>query len=188
MKALLKLVVGKNIPHIARVVVTFVGGLLLATPLFSPDTVALDPGVGSAITEIGAPSAAEVKDGLNVGELIGAGLGLVAIWVSAFVSYLRAKNYDWLANLIGPLIGRSLPSLGRRVLVILAALLARASAQPEMAPEALANLPVATALGSVLLVAFANLWSATEDAKRNPVPPAGDDFEFRPDDIPPGTL
>jgi len=110
-----------------------------------------------------------VKDGLTVNEMVGTVLGLTAIWASAFVSWLRAKNLSWLANILGPIIGRSLPSFGRRLLVILAGLLARATAQPELAPDVLAQMPLVNILGTLGLVALANWSSATEDAKRNPV-------------------
>jgi hypothetical protein len=168
--------VGKNKPHLARVVGTFVGGLLLMTPLFSPETPAIDPGVGVAITEIHAPSADQVKDGLTVGELISAGLGLLMIWGSAFVSYLRAKNLDWLGNTLGPIFGRSLPSLGRRALVVAAAFFARVTAQPDLSPEAFSNMSVGGVLISLGLIAWANWSSATEDAKRNPVESAPEPY------------
>lgn len=171
---LLKLLVGKNLPHLARVACTALGAWLLTGALFSPETVALDPSLGAAVEAIGAPSVAQVEDGLNVGELVAAIGGALLIWVSRLLSWLRAKNYDWLANIIGPLIGRSLPSLLRAGMTSLAVVLARFAVEPGVAPEALADKPLASVLGAVAIVLFNNFLSATEDAKRNPVAPVLD--------------
>jgi len=166
---LLKLIVGKNLPHLARVAITALGAWLLTGALFSPDTTALDPAIGDAIAEVHAPSAEQVRDGLDIGEIFGVVGGTFLIWLSGFLSYLRGRNYDWLANWLGPIIGRSLPSLLRAGMTVLAAAFARFTAQPELAPEAFAQMPAATAIGAVLLVIANNVFSASEDAKRNPV-------------------
>lgn len=166
---LFKLIIGKNLPHFARWLATGLGAILLTGPLFSPKTEALDAGLGPAAVEIGAPSADQVQDGMTVGELMAALGGTALIWSSRFISWMRARNLTGLARLIGPLIGRSIPSALRALMVIIAGALARFTAQPEIAPDVLAGMPVANVIGSVLLVMFANLMSATEDAKRNPV-------------------
>lgn len=166
---LIQLVVGKNIPHLARVAITALGAWLLTGSLFSPDTVALDPSIGDAIVEVQAPSAEQVQTGLEVKEIFGIIGGFGLIWLSRFLSYLRAKKLDWLANWIGPLIGRSLPSLLRAGMTIAAAAFARFTAQPDLAPEAFADMPLASALAAGLLIVANNIFSATEDAKRNPI-------------------
>lgn len=166
---LIKFVVGKNLPHLARVACTFIGSALLATAVFSPEAAPLDAGVGEVIEQVPVPSAEGVRDGLTVGETVASVVGLLALWASRLMSWLRARNYDWAARIAGPLIGRSLPSFFRFLLVAAAGLLARLTAQPELAPEALANMPLATALGAIGAVLLANWSSATEDAERNPV-------------------
>ena len=172
---LLKLIIGKNLPHVARVLVTALGAFILTGQMFTGDP-ALDPTVGDAVEQIGVPSAEQVKDGLTIGEIVSWVSGILLMWASRAISYARAKKLDWLANLIGPLIGRSLPSFGRAALVAIAGALARFTAQPELAPEVLADQPAANVIGAVLLVLLSNVFSATEDAKRNPVPVADVDW------------
>lgn len=166
---IIKLIVGKNLPHLGRVAVTALGSLLLSTALFSPETAALDSTLGEAVELIGAPAASDIDEGVTFGEFARAILGIGLIWFSRFLSYLRAKNLDWLANLVGPLLGRSVPSLIRALLVGVGTTMAYFTKEPSAAPEILADQPVAslvTAAGSFLL---ANFLSGTEDAKRNPV-------------------
>lgn len=163
------LIVGKNLPHLARLIATWLGSLLLLTPLFSSNAHPLDPSLVDVAGSIHAPSAAAVQDGLTMGEISATIAGLLAIWASRLISWFRAKNLDWLGSKIGFLIGRSLPSLGRAILVGISALLARSGIQPDAAPDALSKMPLANLIGAVLAVLIANLMSATEDAKRNPI-------------------
>lgn len=173
---IIKAVIGKNLPHVARVLMTALGAFILAGPMFTGDVPALDSTLGDAAEQVGVPSAEQVKDGLTNGEIAGWFSGILLMWASRAISYARAKKLDWLANLIGPLIGRSLPSLIRAGLVAVAGALARFTAQPELAPDALADQPAANVIGAVLLVLLSNVFSATEDAKRNPVPVADVDW------------
>lgn len=170
MKDLLyNLVIGKNLPHAGRWLATFVGSLFLTGALFSPETTALDASLADAAIAVQAPSAAQVEDGLTVQETFGTIGGFLLIWGSRLVSFFRAKNLDWVARIFGVFIGRSIPSGLRALMVIAAGALARFTAQPELAPEVLAQMPLANVLTAIALVIFANLTSATEDAKRNPV-------------------
>jgi len=168
-KFALKILVGKNIPHLARLAMTALGSLILTSSLFSPETVALDPALGEAATQIQVPSEAEVKDGLTGGELAGVALGLLLVWASRLLSFARAQNLDWLAKIAGPFIGRSVPSLFRAILIAIGAAGAWFTKEPAAAPEVIADHPLSTLLASVMSVLFANFLSSTEDAKRNPV-------------------
>lgn len=164
-----KTVVGKNLPHLGRLCATLVGAFILAGPLYDAKTEALDPAVQEGAEQIQVPDATTVAQDPTVGTGVQALLGVLLIWGSRVVSWLRAKNLPSLAKWCGWLIGRSLPSMGRSILVVGAGMLARFTAQQEMSPEDLAGTPLAAIFASVLAVMAANLWSAIEDGKRNPV-------------------
>lgn len=168
-KSLAKFVIGKNLPSFARSIATFIGTLLLSTVVFDPGGVALDPSLGDAADVIAVPSAAQIQDGATFGETLSVLGGILLIWGSRFVSFLRAKNLDRVAGYVGPFIGRSIPSLLRAALTALSAGLAYLTASPAARPEDLVNQPITLGIGAVLSFILARVMSATEDAKRNPV-------------------
>lgn len=171
-----KTVVGKNLPHLGRVCATFIGALILAGPLYSAKTEALDDSLADGATQIQVPDPTEVAQEPTVGTGVQALVGILLIWGSRVVSWLRAKNLPTLARWSGWLIGRSLPSVGRSLLVVFAGILARFTAQQEMSPEDLSSTPMAAVFTSILAVMAANLWSAIEDGKRNPVESDAQEF------------
>lgn len=175
--------IGKNLPSFARAIATFVGTVLLSTVVFDPGGVALDPALGEAADNLAVPSAAQIQDGVTFGEALSVVGGILLIWVSRFTSFLRAKNLPRVAKYVGPLIGRSIPSLIRAALTAVSAGLAYLTASPAARPEDLADQPLTLGIGAALSFLMARVLSATEDAKRNPIvsrPPSleGDDTEF----------
>lgn len=171
MKSLIfKLFVGKNSASLGRAAATMLGGVILGSVLYSsgnlPDILAHpapdDVVLADAFNEV-VPSADEVKDGLTVEETVRTGFGFLLIWVSAFISYLRAKNLDWLANILGPLIGRSIPSLVRRSMTAVSGMLLYLGIQGST------DLPLAGVGESIILFVLGRALSAWEDGKRNPV-------------------
>ncbi len=171
---LIKFIIGKNTASLARAAATFVGSLLLASALFNGEGVALDPSIGGdAAVQANAPDAAAVKDGLTLGELASGTAGLILIWGSRFVSWLRARNLGWAARGVGFLIGRSVPSLIRAMLTAFAGGLAYLTGNPAEAPEVVAEHPVASVFAAMISFGMARWMSATEDAERNPVNGSG---------------
>lgn len=163
--------IGKNLPHLARVLMTALGALLLTLPLFDGKAEAIDPSLIEAIEATDAPSRAEVEDGLTLSEVAGAILGFLLIWASRLVSWVRSINPQ-VGAWIGAFIGRSWPSLGRALLTGAGVVTARwiGSDNP---PEVIVNTPLDSLIGQGLAllvpIILGNIWSKTEDGKRNPI-------------------
>lgn len=172
MKALiLKLLVGKNAPALGRALAQLLAGAILASVLFaagaSPDLPPIagdDPALVEAYRDT-APSAAEIRDGLDVSELVRILVAFLIVWVARLNSWLRARNLDWLAKAIGFLVGRSVPSLIRCLMDVAAGgLLYLGIARPDVAA-----MPLAGVGEALILFAASRLFSAIEDGNRNPV-------------------
>jgi hypothetical protein len=172
MKSLLfKILVGKNAPSLGRALAALVVGAILASVLFasgsSPELPPI-PGDDPALVEAyqqHVPSAAEVRDGLTVDELVRVAIAFLIFWVARLNSWLRARNLDWLAKAIGFLIGRSIPSLIRSLMDVAAGgLLYLGIARPEAA-----HMPLAGVGEALILFVASRVFSAIEDGKRNPV-------------------
>lgn len=178
---LFKVLVGKNAPSLGRALAAIVVGAILASVLFANGTPELPPipGDDPALIEAyqeHAPSAAEVRDGLTVDELVRVGIAFLIFWVARLNSWLRARNLDWLAKAIGFLIGRSIPSLIRSLMDVAAGgLLYLGIVQPD-----LAHLPLGAVGEALILFVASRLFSAIEDGKRNPVPAVGDPYDADP--------
>lgn len=165
----LNFLVGKNVSRIARVILTALGTFILTLPLFDPAGVALDPTLGDAADAVGGVSAETIQSGdfslADLGTVLG---GLVLIALSRIISWARAKNStvtEWLA----PIVGRSVPSLIRALLTAAGVFLARYTGS-DMAPEAIAQMPLAEVLALALPILIGNVFSAIEDGKKNPKP------------------
>lgn len=171
MKALLlKLFVGKNAPSLARALVTMFGGFILGSVLYTagalPDGLLYPSPEDAALAEAYnnvVPGQAEVSDGLTVEETVRVAFGFLLIWVARLTSYLRAKHLDWLANIIGLVIGRSVPSLLRSAMTATSGLLL------YIGVTASPNLPLAGVGEAFILFVLGRVFSAIEDGKRNPV-------------------
>jgi len=169
MEKIIAFFVGKNVPSLARALVTMLGTLLLASGLFDPAGVPLDPALADAAGQVEAVTPDQVKDGLTVGETVQVVMGILLLWASRLNSFLRAKNLDGVAKALGWLIGRSVPSLIRAGLTSCSALLAYLTATPDVAPDVIANHPLSSIAAAVLTFGLGRVMSAIEDGKRNPV-------------------
>lgn len=163
--------IGKNLPHLARVIVTGLGFLLLSLPLFDGKAVAIDPSLVEAIEATDAPSRAEVEDGLTLNEIVGALLGVMLIWTSRVISRIRAINPQ-VGTWLGGFIGRSWSSFGRAMLTGAGVLVARWIGS-DAPPEVIVDTPLDSILGQGLAllvpILLGNVWSKKEDGKTNPV-------------------
>lgn len=166
---ILVFVVGKNLPHLVRLIMTWLGAFILAGPVFDSGGIPLDPALADAAIAAGVPAAAQVQDGLTVGEVFSVVSGMLLIWGSRLMSLVRASRVDWLAGIIGPLIGRSLPSLLRAALVAVSGFLVRYTGEGAFGVDSLSGANVGAVVLAVLSVLFANWFSHVEDGNRNPV-------------------
>lgn len=187
MKAILfKLFVGKNAAALGRALAQLIAGAILASVLFHggevPDLSPVpgtDPAIADAYRET-APTAEELRDGMTVEELARVAMAFLLVWAARFISYLRGRNLDWLASILGWIIGRSIPSLMRCLMDVAAGgLLYLGIAKPEAA-----TMPLASVIAALILWIASRLSSALEDGVRNPVTravPVGvyDDDPFR---------
>jgi hypothetical protein len=171
MKAMLfKLFVGKNSASLARAAATMLGGVILGSALYSADALPdgllypspEDAALAEAYNDV-VPGEAAVKDGLTVDETVRIGFGFLLIWVARLTSYIRAKNLDWLANIIGLVIGRSVPSLLRSAMTATSGLLL------YLGIKGSPDLPLAGIGEAIILFVLGRVFSSIEDGKRNPV-------------------
>ena len=166
---ILNLIVGKNLSRIPRVVLTALGTYLLTLPIFDPAGAPLaDPGLAAPASEIGSVTAEQVQDGLTLREIVQIIGGMLMIWLSRAVSFFRAK-FPTLAPAVGVFVGRSIPSLIRAVLTATGVFLARFLGS-DMAPEAIADMPLVELGGLILPILIGNVCSALQDGKANPKP------------------
>lgn len=156
--------VGKNAASWGRSVSTWLGGLLLASALFSSTPAPIDPSLGDAVVAVQAPLADQVTDGLTVEEGFRAGAGLLLIWLSRLISWFRARKLDWLANAMGFLIGRSADSAIRAAMTAVSGLLTYIGYTGGLKGH------LGELAGAVILYVVARLYSAAQDSKANPVP------------------
>lgn len=180
---LLKSLVGKNAPHLGRRIATFLGGLLLLAPIYSTTPQPLDPAIadvavedaghvepgapGATVAEqIDLPSVEEVKDGLDTGEIIQAIGGVVLIWGSRAVSFLRARNVGRLANIFGFVIGRGVHSGMRAAMTLLSSWLTVRG----FAPDSDGNFDLASLISAGIVWGATGLYSWWQDGRQNPVP------------------
>lgn len=168
---LLKYFVGKNIPHLARKIQTFVGGILIGSVVLVPS--AVDPTlIEGAGPDVVLPSAEEVASldpgNLTFGETIRLIMGMIMIWASRIMSWLRSRNRDWIADWFGLFVGRSLDSLGRAALTGMAGVMAWLSAQ-NFDPADLENAPLSSLFVALLGWMLASWSSSTQDRSLNPV-------------------
>lgn len=172
MTVLFKLLIGKNLPHLSRRLATFVGGLLIASVLFVQNSVEFptefQPIPGESIA-LPSPSEAEVRDGVSVGELLRVVIGVVMVFAARVTSFLRAKNLGVVANVLGPLIGRSLPSLFRAGLTLAASFLAFLTGMTGFDLGEIEGMQVTAFVGFIMSWLATSLLSMIEDGKRNPI-------------------
>lgn len=155
---ILKLIIGKNTPALVRRIVTWIGAALVAlaaTHAAGP----LDPSLGAA-SSLGDISA----ENLTLGQVVQVVTGLLMIYASRLMSFLRARRLDLVASWVGPLIGRSIPQLLGAGLTAVSGWLAVLGINSEDP----ASLPVATIIGAIVSWALAAALSAWEDERRNP--------------------
>ena len=173
MKSLLfKLFIGKNLPAFGRAIAQLIVGAILASVLYhgaaSLPGMSPIPGEDPALVDAyhqTAPAADQIADGLDMEELVKVLVAFTILWVSRLNSFLRARNLDWLAKIIGWLIGRSIPSLCRTLMDVAAGGLLYLGIAKADAPGA----TLVTVITAVLAWIASRLSSALEDGKRNPV-------------------
>lgn len=172
--------IGKNAASYGRALTHLLAGLILSSVLFQsgavdlsgapiPGSAAIDPDLREAADAV-AVSRAEIEDGLTPEELVKVILGIALAWLSRVFSWLRARNLDVVAKVLGFIIGRSIWSLVRFLLESMAGAFVYFGVMPGASPEALAGMPVPDLLSALILFVSARLLSGTEDAKRNPNP------------------
>lgn len=152
MNLVLKLIrplIGKNLPSLARSLATL---------------------AGSGLVTIGALEASQVADGVQVGELFQILSGLVLIGISRMSSWLRAKEgisssvLSPIVESIGPVVGRSVSSFIRAAMTAVAGWLAGAGLIEEgtTGPE-LGNLDLETIITAALAFLLARVFSFIQD-------------------------
>ncbi len=184
MKSLLfKIFVGKNAPALGRALAQFIVGAILASVLYAWHGSALPespiPGADPALVEAfdaTAPSADEIRDGLDMQETVKVVMAFFILWVSRLTSFLRARNLDWLAQMIGWIIGRSIPSLFRCLMDVASGGLLYIGIAKADAPQA----TLVSVISAMVLWIASRISSAIEDGKRNPVPLAFDPLDADP--------
>ncbi len=187
MKSLLfKLFIGKNLPAFGRAIAQLIVGAILASVLY--DVAASLPGMSPIPGEDPAlvdafnqttPAAEQIADGLDMEEIVKLVVAFAILWISRLNSFLRARNLDWLAQMIGWLIGRSIPSVCRCLMDLLSGGLLYIGIAKADAPGA----TLATVITAVLAWIASRISSAMEDAKRNPIPravPVEDPYDADP--------
>jgi len=171
MNLIKKIIIGKNAPAWGRAIVQVIVGAILASVLYAnlPEgadfPVPLDPALVEAGDAVHVPQD-QVEDGLTVDEGMKLLMAFILLWVSRFVSYVRARNLGWLADSIGWLIGRSIPSLLRTGADVLAGFFGYIGFVNFGDPGAA---DLGAIIGAIILYVFSRISSATEDQKRNPV-------------------
>lgn len=162
---ILGVLIGKNAAHFGRKLTTYIGGLLLASVVFQGGVI--DPSL-TVDPAMALPTQADVEDGLTVGEAIRLGFGMILIWTSRLMSFLRASNRDGLANILGALVGRNLQSLFRAALTVVASFLTWIGVSGVDAPG-LAGEPLFAILGAIISLLGTGASSFFLDSKANPV-------------------
>ena len=157
-------IVGKNAASWGRAVSTWIGGLLLASALFSSTPTPIDPSLGDAVVAVNAPLADQVTDGLTVEEGFRAAAGILLILFSRMISWLRARKLDWLGNSLGFLAGRSADSAIRAAMTAASGLLTYIGYTGGLKGS------VGELATAAILFVVARLYSALQDSKANPVP------------------
>jgi len=170
MRILLKVLIGKNSASLIRRIVTWIGAILVGVAIKVGGHPDAEP-----IPGVTLPGAGDLSGDMSVGDMLTAIIGVLLIWVSRFMSFLRARNLDWVAEWVGPLIGRSVPQLLGAGLAVVSGILGYVGYQ-DMEGTDLGTMPVTTLVGAVVAWMASAALSAFEDGTRNQVetsPPKG---------------
>lgn len=146
---LIRPLIGKNVPSLARSLATL---------------------IGSGLVTIGALEASQVADGVQVGELFQILTGLALVGISRLSSWLRAKEgisssvISPIVESIGPVVGRSVSSFLRAAMTTVAGWLAAAGLVEEgtTGPQ-LSNLDIETIISAALVFLLARVFSFIQD-------------------------
>lgn len=154
-------IVGKNSAHIARKISTWIGGLLMVSVAYP-----IDPAIATEGFENLTP--AEINDGLTMGELFRGIIGFAMFGASRAMSFLRARNLDWLAKWFGLLVGRSVHSLLRALLTVTSSFFVWIGFNGGTEEGLLAS-PVTNIIGGIITLLATGLYSSIQDSRKNPV-------------------
>jgi len=148
--ALLRPLIGKNIASLLRSLTTLIGATLVTTGYLTAD---------------------QTADGLQVGELSQIASGILLVFASRLINYVRAKvlfgrSLSPLAEYVGPIMGRSIHSGIRAALTfVTGALITIGAAAPGATESDIANLDL-TEIGVAAVFYFgARIYSYFESRK-----------------------
>lgn len=147
---LLKPLIGKNLPSLARSLVTALGGALVGHGLLAPEN---------------------VQDGIQAGEIAQIVTGALLVWASRLTNWLRAKqlggrSMDAVGEKLGALFGRSIHSLVRSAMSASAGLLASwGFIEAGTTGDQLGGMDLVPIISAVLLWAMGRFYSYLQEGK-----------------------
>jgi len=148
---LLRPLIGKNIASLLRSLVTLLGGFLVG---------------------LGLLTATQTADGIQVGEVVSVIGGALLMLASRLINWIRARtlfgrSLSPAADVLGPLIGRSLHSLTRAILTALAGGLIAIEAAPVGATSPqIEALDVVNVLSALVLWGIGRIYSYFQEKPR----------------------